>query len=75
MGKKRKRNTNAAGGEGAADKNLSYSEIWDDSALIDSWNDAVEEYKVRPLSQSCHPDEHILCEGEENVSLIRALSK
>jgi hypothetical protein len=25
---------------------MSHEEIWDDSALIDSWNDAVQEYKV-----------------------------
>lgn len=26
---------------------LSHEEIWDDSALIDSWNSALDEYKVR----------------------------
>ncbi|KAM5348658.1 hypothetical protein ACJ41O_008482 [Fusarium nematophilum] len=26
-------------------KNLSHEEMWDDSALIDSWNEALEEYK------------------------------
>lgn len=25
---------------------LTHEEIWDDSALVDSWNDALEEYKV-----------------------------
>ena len=25
---------------------MSHAEIWDDSALVDSWNDALEEYKV-----------------------------
>lgn len=29
-----------------ATQQLSQSEIWDDSALVDSWNEAVEEYKV-----------------------------
>ncbi len=24
----------------------SHEEIWDDSVLIDSWNEALEEYKV-----------------------------
>lgn len=30
-----------------------HEEIWDDSALVDSWNDALEEYKVseRPVSK------------------------
>ncbi|KAF2717912.1 hypothetical protein K431DRAFT_297405 [Polychaeton citri CBS 116435] len=26
-------------------KNLSHAQIWDDSALVDSWNQAFEEYK------------------------------
>ena len=26
---------------------MSHAEIWDDSALVDSWNDALNEYKVR----------------------------
>jgi hypothetical protein len=26
--------------------NMSHAEIWDDSSLVDSWNDALEEYKV-----------------------------
>ncbi|KAF4971723.1 hypothetical protein FSARC_1522 [Fusarium sarcochroum] len=26
-------------------ENLSHEEVWDDSALIDSWNEALEEYK------------------------------
>ena len=28
------------------DGELTHDQIWDDSALIDSWNEAVEEYKV-----------------------------
>jgi hypothetical protein len=32
---------------------LSHEEIWDDSALIDSWNDALAEYKVIDLSRRC----------------------
>lgn len=27
-------------------KQLSENEIWDDSALVHSWNEALEEYKV-----------------------------
>lgn len=26
---------------------LTHDEIWDDSALVDSWNSALDEYKVR----------------------------
>ena len=29
---------------------LSQAEVWDDSALLQSWDDAVTEYKVVPLS-------------------------
>ena len=31
-------------------KELTHEEIWDDSALIDSWNEALAEYKVRNTS-------------------------
>lgn len=27
------------------EENLTHEEIWDDSALVNSWNDALEEYK------------------------------
>lgn len=30
---------------------MSHNEIWDDSALVNSWNEALEEYKV---CQCCH---------------------
>lgn len=30
----------------ASNGEMSHAEMWDDSALVDSWNDAVEEYKV-----------------------------
>lgn len=29
-----------------SNKQLSENEIWDDSALVQSWNEALEEYKV-----------------------------
>lgn len=29
---------------------LSAEEVWDDSALVDSWEEAVEEYKVHFLT-------------------------
>ncbi|KAK2780151.1 survival motor neuron-like protein 1 [Colletotrichum kahawae] len=31
------------------DMDMTHAEIWDDSALIDSWNEALNEYKVRPF--------------------------
>jgi hypothetical protein len=43
--KKKKAKTNHNGTDGE----LSQAEIWDDSALIRSWNDAVAEYEVRRL--------------------------
>lgn len=30
-----------------------YDEIWDDSALIDSWNQALDEYKVGDVVGAC----------------------
>jgi hypothetical protein len=35
-----------------SNRNNSHEEIWDDSALVDSWNDALEEYKVRERAGS-----------------------
>lgn len=31
-------------------RELTYEEIWDDSALIDAWNAATEEYEVCDLT-------------------------
>lgn len=31
-------------------KQLSQAEVWDDSALLQSWDDALAEYKVLPIS-------------------------
>lgn len=30
----------------SGDQELTHDEIWDDSALIDSWDQALQEYKV-----------------------------
>jgi hypothetical protein len=32
--------------EMASNRNTSHAEIWDDSLLVNSWNEALEEYKV-----------------------------
>lgn len=29
-------------------QNPTHDQIWDDSALVDSWNSALDEYQVRP---------------------------
>ncbi|KAG5915092.1 hypothetical protein E4U61_004991 [Claviceps capensis] len=34
---------------------LSHEEIWDDSALIDSWNEALAEYKLQSQPQESTP--------------------
>ena len=31
----------------ASNDSISQAEMWDDSLLVDSWNEALEEYKVR----------------------------
>ncbi|KAF4451379.1 Survival motor neuron-like protein 1 [Fusarium austroafricanum] len=33
---------------------LTHEEMWDDSALIDSWNEALQEYKVLKHTYSIH---------------------
>lgn len=49
MPKSKKAKTSHAGNFNGikADRNLTHDEIWDDSALLRSWEAAVEEYKVR----------------------------
>jgi len=32
----------------AKQEQLGHEEMWDDSVLIESWNDALAEYKVTP---------------------------
>lgn len=36
----------------ASNGNVSHSQIWDDSSLVDSWNEALDEYKVRTLESN-----------------------
>lgn len=43
------------------EQNLTHEEIWDDSALVDSWNDALMEYKVRQESFGRLVSEEIQC--------------
>jgi hypothetical protein len=31
---------------GAEGETLTHDDVWDDSMLVDSWNQALEEYKV-----------------------------
>lgn len=39
---------------GKKKKQLSQAEVWDDSALVQSWNDALDEYKVCDnINSSC----------------------
>jgi len=41
-------------------KELSQAEIWDDSALLQSWDEALEEYKVCAISTGQRYPERIL---------------
>lgn len=36
-------------------ENLTHEEVWDDSALIDSWNEALQEYKVSVKKDTQQP--------------------
>lgn len=49
-----------------ANKKLSDNEIWDDSALVQSWNEALEEYKVN--STSTTSDYHVLTISYRNIT-------
>lgn len=40
----------------APNGNASHSQIWDDSSLVDSWNEALEEYKVRTRPIEAMPE-------------------
>ena len=48
---------------GKKTKELSQAEIWDDSALLQSWDDALAEYKVFSISH------HTLSSLRLNVAL------
>jgi len=50
--------------------NLSHEEVWDDSALQDSWDDALAEYKVR-LHISLYKMFTMLTQSEEIPQLSR----
>lgn len=50
-------------------ENLTHEELWDDSALIDSWNEALEEYKV---DKSDDIDERLLTGGWQKYHSIHA---
>ncbi|KAG5945451.1 hypothetical protein E4U53_006699, partial [Claviceps sorghi] len=47
---------------------LSHEEVWDDSALIDSWNEALAEYKLqRPAQDSTLTQSESLDTGVEDA--------
>ncbi|KAJ4326696.1 hypothetical protein N0V84_002922 [Fusarium piperis] len=50
-------------------ENLTHEELWDDSALIDSWNEALEEYKVGKTDEI---DECWLTSGYQKYHSIHA---
>jgi len=67
-----------------SNKTNSHEAIWDDSALVDSWNDALEEYKVKQellglpgkqkliLGQKYHS---IKARGEDVEEILREAEK
>jgi hypothetical protein len=49
-----------------SERAATHDEIWDDSALVDSWNQALDEYKVSQWQQSFETTvdaRHHQCEG------------
>ncbi|EPE35945.1 hypothetical protein GLAREA_05283 [Glarea lozoyensis ATCC 20868] len=49
----------------ASNNQASHAEVWDDSMLVNSWNDAVEEYKRYHSIQALGEDVDELIEGHE----------
>jgi hypothetical protein len=49
-----------------ANKQSSNNEIWDDSALVQSWNEALEEYKVNRTS-TAH-NNHVLTISSRSIT-------
>ncbi|KAG4429925.1 hypothetical protein IFR05_014586 [Cadophora sp. M221] len=50
----------------ASNSNVSHSQIWDDSSLVNSWNDALEEYKKY---------HSIKARGEDVESVLKGVGK
>ncbi|KAK8094526.1 hypothetical protein PG997_001211 [Apiospora hydei] len=51
-------------------QNLTHDEVWDDSALVDSWNDALDEYKkYHSIYRHGGNVDGLLKESEKCVSL------
>ena len=53
--------------------------MWDDSALVSSWNDALQEYKVRKTGTGQHRETNILqkyhsieAKGENANEILKA---
>ena len=46
--------------EGEESRELTYEEIWDDSALINAWNAATEEYEVCDFAELFDPPNRLL---------------
>ncbi|KAM0425233.1 hypothetical protein ACHAPT_009550 [Fusarium lateritium] len=53
----------------AKQENLTHEELWDDSALINSWNEALEEYKVGKPGET---PEGSLTDGQQKYHSIHA---
>ena len=51
-----------------ADGNISHAEMWDDSELLDSWNDALEEYKVRLIAPGSTAQYRSLLSNDRSIT-------
>jgi len=54
----------------SGEQELSHSEIWDDSALINSWDEALEEYKVC-VTRTCSRHQFKLTKSQKYHSIHR----
>jgi len=60
----------------AKTKDVSHEEVWDDTALVDSWNEALAEYKkYHSLAAKGEKIEHVLDEAEERENEDFAVSQ
>lgn len=52
-------------------KDLSHEEVWDDSALIDSWNQALDEYKVEDTFRTMAHLERALSDSRNTTAFMQ----
>lgn len=52
-----------------AERELTHDELWDDSALVESWNEALEEYQVRNIIYPRNPTQDTNSQNQKYHSI------